>query len=390
MMRNINVKYTFSCYRMVFLSLALMLLYQACKDPYKIPLKAGAENVLIVEGYLNSTGQTTIKLSRSVEMISQYNSAPELKAVLQIESENNQTYPLIEEGAGLYSRILTNYPEDQKYRLKIQTKDGLVYYSEYVDLKKTPPIQDVVWEKNEDGVGIFVNTRDPDNRTRYYKWDWEETWRFETDLKPTITLLGKSDFQSIDSLPRYPFHGNCWQSEKSNDILIASTEKLTDDVISKRPLAFIPNGSWKMGVHYSINVKQHAISKDSYAYWENIRKNSSDLGGIASPMPSEIIGNMYCASDENQKVIGFFDASSGVEKRIFIKRSDLVTWSYRDNCELRTIPNYTDSIYFFIYLSGNYLVDVLDVSESRLSFASPRCVDCSVRGTPVKPSYWPD
>jgi len=376
----------------IFGLLFVALVYQACKDPYSIPAKAGNNQALIVEGYLNANGQTTIKLSRSVEITSQYNFADELNAAVQIESDNSLIYPLTEQGKGLYIHPQISYPESQKYRLKITTKNGAIYYSEYVGIKKSPPIEQVFWERNDDGVNFYVKTADPINNTRYYRWEWEETWKFQMELKaelyfprPDTVLLW-----SIDSLAQYPYDRICWQSEKSSQILIGSTEQLSQDVLPRQLIAFIPNGDWKLNDQFSIFVKQQAITRESYQYWEKISKNSSGLGSVYSPMPSEIKGNIYCASDPSLPVIGYFEASGLTEKRIFINsNTELRNWTYDDKCTIWNTVNSGDSIKTHIIQTAMLPYRYVNDTEQRIYYVARRCLDCKLTGTPVKPSFWP-
>lgn len=371
----------------------LALLIKACKEPYAIPSQSSNNHTLIVEGFLNVNGQTSIKLSRSVELSSQYNSEVESGATVVVEGEDSQKYPLTHQANGIYVRPKTNYPENQRYRLHIETKDGEVYYSEYVSVKITPQIEKVFWERTDEGVGIYVNTSDPNNSTRYYRWEWEETWKFTTKLKADIYLKYIRDtvlVWPIDSLPNYPYARECWKDEKSSEILIETTERLSSDLVSKKAVTLIPNRAWKLSEQYSILVKQYAMSKESYQYWDKIVKNSSDLGSVYSPMPSEVEGNLQCSSNRDLKVIGFFEATTQTEKRIFINSDrELRNWGYDEGCPIKSIPNERDSIKTHVMKGNMTLYRYADDRMRRLYYVFPKCIDCSVQGTTVRPPFWP-
>ena len=55
--------------KIVFSYAAMMMLFVCCKQEYIPPVDEENENLLVVEGFLNSgQGTTTIRLSRSVEL----------------------------------------------------------------------------------------------------------------------------------------------------------------------------------------------------------------------------------------------------------------------------------------------------------------------------------
>jgi hypothetical protein len=48
--------------------------------------------------------------------------------------------------------------------------------SEFAEVRITPQLDSVSWKQENNGVRIYASTHDPNNNTRYYKWDYEETW----------------------------------------------------------------------------------------------------------------------------------------------------------------------------------------------------------------------
>ena len=387
------------------LLITLILLCIKCREKYVAQLNEPVTGYLVVEGFINSgAGATTINLSH-VTKISDINTiARETKANVRVEGRvNTSGFLLTEISAGTYSNPqLTLVPGDQ-YRVHIKTSGGKEYVSDYSDIRSTTDIDSVTWapEKAGQGVNIYVNTHDAQNKTKYHLFKYEETWEFHstyaTNLKVYNDRLGQPNHVGYrDSTnPGYDFGlYKCWQSNNSSDILLSSTENLTQDVVSAFPLLNIAPASWKLGVLYSVNVKHYALSQNGYRFFEQLRKNTQQLGSIFDAQPSDNYGNMHSVTNPTEVVIGFVEVSEEKQKRLFINAQQVPAWNYKYNnqCDSQvSVPNIPDSILSFtissflpttIALPGRTGID-------RVFFVMQDCVDCRLRGTNVKPAFWP-
>ena len=97
-----------------------------------------------------------------------------------VEGKDNTTRQLTMNGDGIYTSPNLNLVLNQEYRLRIVTANGKEYLSEYVVAKKTPLIDSVSFRQNDKGVQIYVTTHDNTNNTRYYLWNYDETWEIRT------------------------------------------------------------------------------------------------------------------------------------------------------------------------------------------------------------------
>ncbi|HYK77529.1 MAG TPA: DUF4249 domain-containing protein [Daejeonella sp.] len=373
-------------FRLFVLSL---FIFSACKEPYDPAIGDMKSNFLVVEGLINSgPGTTSFTLSRTVGLASKINSAPELRAKVSIEAQNGSSIVLTERGKGVYSASHSALNIQQKYRLKILTSEGKEYLSDYVNVQLAPEMDKVEWDKVNQGVELYVSTHDATNNTRYYRWEYEETWQFNP---PYYINLEYKNGAVIDADPSINMY-NCWKTEKSTKLLLGSSARLEQDVIHKSPLLFIEPNSEKLGIKYSILVKQHALSKEAFNYWNSMQKISEQMGTIYDPQPSQIRGNIRCVIDPSEPVVGFVSASSVKEKRIFIsQREQLPEW--------RTPLNRCEELEVFLkdlqfYFSNNTflpLTPFYDPTGERIIgyIGVPMiCGDCRLRGTNVKPSFW--
>jgi len=355
-----------------------------CKEPYDPPTIIKNPHYLVVDGFLeNGSDPTSIKLSRTRNFNDSLSYIPELNAQVQVIGDGGDTYSLSEQGNGVYAINSLFLSAFEKYQLQIITEDGRKYASDLMVPKQTPPIDSVNWALSDKGVQIYVNTHDPQNNTKYYKWDYEETWQYHAAYDSYFTFENRS--LKPRALDKHLF--TCWKTLNSTELLLASTDKLSQDIVYLNPVIFIPRESQKLGVKYSIIVKQHAISKESFNYWENLRRNTELTGSLFDPLPSsQLAGNFHCISNPGEQVLGYVDVSAVQEQRIFIDSKDL-PWGYIiTGCEQTILTPDQFSSYF----SSGSLVPISQAGLVNFAGSTADCIDCTLQGgTTTKPLFWP-
>ncbi len=164
------------------LSCLLILLFVHCRERYDIPFNSPTAGYLVVEGVITYGGPTTIQLSRS-SPLGAVSIVPELHALVQVEGEDHSVFLLSESDSGYYRSDELPLNPAIGYRIRIAASNNKVYTSTFRSVILTPEIDSLSWERDEKGVAIFVNAHDSKNTTRYYKWDYEETWEFKSAYK---------------------------------------------------------------------------------------------------------------------------------------------------------------------------------------------------------------
>jgi hypothetical protein len=366
----------------VYLVVSALIFFSGCKEHYDLPSGVASQSLLVVEGMLNSGNEiTNIRLSRSSSLNRSTDVQPELHAQLKVEGSDSSSVPLADNGDGFYAAQLSLNPSIL-YRLHIHTSNGTEYLSDFVPVKPTPDIDSLSWRQQDGNVIIFANTHDPQNNTWYYKWDYTETWEilssYNSYYKYENNQVRRRIFPGEQAL-------NCWKGNKSSNILLGSSIRLQSDVITEAPLLQIPNASEKIAVRYSILVRQYALTKEAYDFFQVMKRNTENLGTIFDPQPSETRGNIHNVNKPDERVIGWITASNVHEKRIFISNSQLKNWIFSMYCPFIQVQNNPDSIHK--YFTADY--SPIDSSDLGYSASSPHCVDCTTRGgLPNKPSFW--
>jgi hypothetical protein len=362
-----------------------------CKKLYEPHISSPATGYLVVEGYINSSvGASTITLTRTTKLKDTVSILYEQNARVSIESSTNESFPLMEGTNGRYTSGMLHLNPTSKYRLRIIAQNGKEYLSDFSQLKNTPAIDSISWQVEHDGVQIYANTHDDQNNTKYYRWTYSETWEFHSAFLQTVYyIMDPVTNQAIGVVAGVPNASiyKCWRTQVSTNIILGSSEKLTTDRIHL-PVRYIEPQADELTVLYYIRLKQFALSENAYLFYQKLKKNTEELGTIFDPMPSEISGNVHCVNDPNEIVIGYVEPSEEQEKELFIRNSDLpMIWMSQMPCgefEVKNIPPLDTAV--IPTRPGTYGM----YNNLATFYASDRyCVNCTLRGTNKKPSFWP-
>jgi hypothetical protein len=370
--------------------LILIISVLSCKKPYLPPAVSSSKNYLVVEGVINSgTDSTIIKLSRTVHLSSGTTINPETNAVLIVESDQNIIYPLTEATDGFYATAGLNLDITRKYRLRIKTVGNQQYLSDFVQVKTTPPIDSVGFIIEKNGLQIYANAHDIQNNTRYYRWDYVETWQFHSEFQSNLISDGQEIVQRTPAQMIY----NCFGNNTASSIVLGSSAKLRQDEIFQNPITTIASTSEKIETKYSILLRQYALTGDAFTFWQNLKTSTEQLGSIFDAQPSNIKANIHNVNNTAEPVIGYVSACTVQTKRIFISNTQLPkSWEavYPYNCTQDSvssagdITNLTHLPSFTIptnpYFHGSAFAGYLS--------SSVECVDCTVRGVTKQPAFW--
>jgi len=395
----------------------------ACKTPYTPTPITATSNYLVVEGLININDSTFINLSRTVGVMSTSTTKPELKATITIESNQGGTnYPLKEVGNGVYSAPSYNLSTANQYRLRIKTANNNTYLSDFVEAKVTPPIDSIIRDMQPDGLHVSVNVHNSQNTTRYYRWDFTETWQFASYFQSFATAEGAAvspatmsplyPGRALTVLPRTNDIYHCWGNNPSHLITLNTTAGLSQDIIQGQPITFVASSSEKLSIRYSIIIRQYALTPDAYAYWTLLKKNTEQLGSVFDSQPSASIGNIHNINKPAEVVIGFISTSTISQTRIYMNYTDLPKSYVADYLNNTPYNKYTcvldgHAVYapmtegygeydFYIYGYPHALeIPIKIISPfnpltlaGAATGAIPVCVDCTLRGTNVKPAFW--
>lgn len=367
-----------------------MVLHFGCVEEFD-PSSKGYENLLVVEAFLSNDDENFIVMLARSTPIDTNAVIPERGADVSLVSLSGDQFDLFETSSGTYESNGPIYPVvGMDYQLKIQTRNSKTYESKMVKMRDTPPIKDAYFKFEEipsaglKGVQFYIDTEDPNNNTWFYRWEWEETWIFRVAFRANLK------YEDGEIKDREEDIFTCWKSGRSTSIEIATSKNLSKDIINEYPINYVSSETDQLSQRYSFNVKQYSLSEESYNYWKELQKATENLGTLFDPQPSIVKGNYYNVDDENEIILGYFDAAVVREQRVFVNRADIpgikIPYDYA-NCEdsivsKYMIPEMDDS--------GWEMIDEEEVAPGSFvyHFSTNYCIDCTLYGTNTRPDFW--
>jgi Domain of unknown function (DUF4249) len=299
-----------------------MLIVTSCLDTFNPPMDLRTVDVLVIDGFLNASEKRVDVVITQAQTLTSAGPAPVVSgASVSIHSADGGSFNLPETKAGTYSRTELNIDHDAKYQLRVKTLAGEEYHSDFVDVRRAPSIRDLIIEPRQDetALEVTISAADPTKNTRYYRWDYIETWEY--------TSIFRSDFDLVNRLPvpRLPGQGiyRCYRQRQSTKILVGTTIHLDEDVVSNQLLATIPKGDQRTMAKYGIEVIQRSITRHEYDYLRQLQKSTESLGGLFDPQPSQTYGNIQNIGDSSIPVLGYFSAGTTNRLRSFYIHDDL-------------------------------------------------------------------
>ncbi len=138
---------------------------------------------------------------------------------------------------------------------------------------------------------FYTETHDPSNNTRYYKWDYLETWK-QVPIYNTVYQYKNGEISRVT--PDSPEDiSSCYRVTNSTEIVIGSSAKLAQDIIKQQRIGSTSPSSQKISYTYVIQLRQHALTREGFEYYQNLRANTEQLGSIFDPQPSFLYGNIH-------------------------------------------------------------------------------------------------
>ncbi|WP_420322720.1 DUF4249 domain-containing protein [Flagellimonas sp.] len=382
------------------------LLFCGCIEPFETTF-IDFESALVIEATItNEFKQQQIVLSRTYEFEADGPTA-ESNANVSISDTSGNTFLFQDTGNGVYlSQQAFAAQQGVAYELSITTQNGRNYGSSSVPFSLGTNIGEVSAERitNDDGVegmAIRVDSFDPNDNSKNYRYEYEETYKvIAPNWDPTM-LIGDPAPDSGCNVIKVNNDLNeqtCFPTDFSNTIILTSTEDLAEDRVSNFLVRFIPRDNYIISHRYSILVRQFVQSNEAFTFFERLNELSSSESLFSQVQPGFLQGNVFSKDSEEERVLGFFDVSTVSEQRIFFNYDDFFPGEplppYVEPCNLNAPP--LASIGGCIVRpiieirAGVYAGDNDDplIGPGPYIILSRVCGDCSVLGPKEVPDFW--
>jgi hypothetical protein len=395
------------------LLILIVFVFAGCTETYVLKTEDFQDALVIEATITNEFKKQNIILSRT-SPLNETGQRFEHNAIVSITTDTGLVYDFVE-ADNIYTSVQEfNVLPNISYQLSIQTQDGKHYESSN---ELMPPISTIDTvnsfpsiEMDELGVLININSFDPTNNSKFYRYEFEETYKIIAPLwRPDKIEFGS--FDRIIISPRTTESRVCYSNSNSNSINIITTSDQNEDRISNFPITFIPKTDPKIKNRYSILVKQYILNNNTYSYYKTLKTLTTSGNLLSQIQPGLINGNIKNVNDSNEIVVGYFDVCTISTKRHFFNFDDIYPNEESDAYFTECFPVFFQSRreelsrddiaanYYYgarallrsIVMRGtNSFVYYGGVDGGDIQMVSGECGDCTTFSSNVRPSFWVD
>jgi hypothetical protein len=371
----------------------ILLLLSGCIKPYDPKIGNAAATKYVVSGRITNTEgwqEVDVSLSSPIE-------SPEYIPVqgcqAKILDDKGNVFPMDEYLPGHYQVWMGHeyLTPGTSYKVSVSTPGGEELESGSDMMPNGPSLDSVYYLIKDVPTAVpgtssrimqfYVDLNAIGDFSRFYKWEVEETWEYHAAY-PFENYYDGTFHQIIP-----PDYSNkvCWGGGMVKNVYTISTKNLSQNIYKQYPLHAIDGHSSRLGVLYSMLVRQLALSEKAYNYWEQLRINSNEQGGLYEKQPLAIKGNMLNVSNPEKTVLGYFYAAAESSRRYFYHDVEGIDLDFSNGCVESGLPiggwkffGSSDYPVYYVIRSGNVIV------------LTSECIDCRLRGgTTIKPDFWP-
>ncbi|HEX7493258.1 MAG TPA: DUF4249 domain-containing protein [Bacteroidales bacterium] len=313
--------------RLVIFIVSFTLFAMSCISSFE-PHYKGESNMLVVEGsIIKGLEKQEINISRA-SSISNPVRTPEINCQVKVVDDSGNEFVFSEVSQGKYVATIDDalLTYNNQYKLVFSTPSGENYESGYQTILKTAPVDSIytVAENHLDpgtnqdilGLQFYADLNAPDDAPKFYKWQIDETWEVHAGYKIGGIYDGKTVSLALIASDSLYY---CWATKIANGFYTSSTVDLSHNIIKKIPLHFKLSTSQDLLIKYCATVKQFALNKDAYDYWHQKEMELKGTGQLYTTQPNQFRSNISNTGNPDEKVLGFFWASSCSIKRLFLK-----------------------------------------------------------------------
>ena len=379
----------------ILTGILISVLFTTCITPFEPEIREKEINKYVVSGQVSDNRDFhTISVSKA-SSVNEPQFIPVRGCSVRIVDDSGRIFPMHElSGDGLYSGNIDRsfIMPGISFKVEITTPEGVNIESDFDPVNQCPVVDSVYFMRKSlttnmgietKGIQFYVDLDGENTGSKYFRWELFETWEYHVPYRREWYYDG-----SIHHIvpPDYS-RKICWATEQVKNIYTLTTGNLTENKYQMFPLHFVGNRTSRLAYGYSLLINQVSLSGDAFTYWDQLRINSAEQGGLYEKQPLSVAGNMHNRTNPDEDVLGFFSAVSVRSKRIFIKDVENLDLDFETYCNpaiLRKGLSEFSPEDFPAFLMG-------DERGFYMIYLGNECVDClSLGGMNIKPEFWPE
>ena len=347
----------------------------------------------------------------------------ESNATIRVRGSNGQGFDFAESEEGQYTSLQPfGLQEGTSYVLEIQTIDGRSYESGPLEIAGVADLQSIYAERTTndfgvEGIQIYGDASVVRGSASRLRYAYEETYKvIAPNWNPQDFRLTNYDpcalpvpTYTLEIVEREVQNRVCYNTVPSQSIIQVT---LSPDARNLRryPIRFIPRDDFIITHRYSIMVKQYVQSTDAYSYFETLSAFSGNADLFSQLQPGPLVANVSRTDGTRENVLGYVDAVSRTEQRIFFDYDDFFPgeelppypFTCLDHSSPESHPSYcTDdpvsntcpqsiiervNLGLSTYTGEN--INNIGTCPGPYTYVNRVCGDCTLLGENVIPEFW--
>jgi Domain of unknown function (DUF4249) len=322
----------------IFKILFLLPLFFSCVDLYDPCLKS-TEQRLVVEAHLTTRSEFQYVF---LTYDSGYNGDETnfkflvKRAKVAVVDDKGKVFEFIDEIAqsnqiktaeGYNYRSLVKFKAEvgRSYKLTIETLDGKKYESTTETVLAVPSISKTYTEFKETiapakiagNFNVFVDTKDPAETKNYYMWRTFNVQQINYCREWYIYGSGGDVTQAFIDKCCEP----CYEKNVCEECFELGNDKLSNGKsIVKQFVSSVPYLDTKP---YYLVINQFSLNENAYKYWNALKQQSKNSGGLFDATPQSLQGNIKNKTNESEEVLGYFTVSDVNDQITYVDRNSI-------------------------------------------------------------------
>jgi Domain of unknown function (DUF4249) len=227
------------------------------------------------------------------------------------------------EGYNYRSNVKFKAEVGRSYILAIETLDGKKYESENETVLPFPKISKTYTEYKESippaniagNFNVFVDTKDPAETKNFYMWRSFNVQQINYCREWFIYGEGERGTLAFVDKCCEP----CYEKNVCEECFELGNDKLSNGKsIVKQFITSVPYIDTKP---YYLVLNQYSINEAAYNYWNSLKQQSKNSGGLFDATPQSLQGNMKNKTNEKEEVLGYFTVSDVYDQLTYIDRN---------------------------------------------------------------------
>lgn len=295
----------------------------SCIDEYNAELPGTDTELLVVEGNIFADTDCEFHLSWTFPLNENSNNVQWVTgARVRVCGSDGMSCDAVEWNDS-YSVHVGTLNDNVEYWVEIELPDGDHYKSDPQKPLHAPAITEVSFaQPREDlDVDIMISAEpDPNGKVQHLRWTYSETWEVHAAFDPDYEYDPKSD----KIIPIRERTGKGWVTTRSKGNFVASSLNYVGHCFSGHRVYSIPfdGNNNRLTVLYRTRIRQYAISQEQYEYEDARQQIGYEMGGLFSPLPSELIGNVR-STNSSHRALGFVSCGFPTEAELYISSKEV-------------------------------------------------------------------